>query len=105
MADVRADPVELAQLSQDCLGIAKDTRNALRALRTEALIPTPAFGNSTRADEVDTAYTGLLQAAGLAVEDLAEILEGDTDRLLRVAFAYKQTDDEEAERQANAPRN
>lgn len=40
----------------------------------------------------------MLDSASAALEGVSVALEADTDQLLKTAFAYKQTDDEEAER-------
>lgn len=94
--ELRADPVLLAVLSTETLALAKSGRDALRALRVEGLIPSAAFGNSSGASMPANVYTEALETAGLAVEDVADVLETDTDRLLRTAFAYKSADDEAA---------
>lgn len=94
--ELRADPVLLAVLSKETLAMARSGRDALRALRSEGLIPAAAFGNSSAASMPANAYAEALEAAGLAVEDVADVLETDADRLLRAAFAYKAADDEAA---------
>lgn len=97
MAEVLADPVKLAQLSQDLVDISGDVRDDLSTTRESGLIDSSAFGNSDSVEEVATAYGSVFENGGAAVEDLAEVLEGDIDRVLRMAFSYKETDEENAQ--------
>ncbi|GIG67594.1 hypothetical protein [Phytomonospora endophytica] len=96
--EVRADPVELAVLSQAVLMVAYRVRSELPRGWSGVLVPSSAFGNTNAAESLAVDYGDAIETAGRAVEDLTGVLDGDADRLLRIAFAYKQTDDEEMER-------
>lgn len=98
MAEVLAKPVKLAQLSQDLVDISGNVRTSLSATRGSGLIDSTAFGNSTGVEAVAKACNSVFEKGGTAVEDLAEVLEGDIDRVLRMAFSYQQTDEENAEK-------
>ncbi|GLZ78724.1 hypothetical protein Afil01_35310 [Actinorhabdospora filicis] len=96
MSETRADPVELAVLSRDSLNLAKGLRTALSAARAATMIKAAAFGNAEGAEAFGEAHEKARTGAGTAFENLAEVCEGDTDRLLRIAFSYRQTDLEQA---------
>jgi len=97
MADeVRADPVELARLAQFYLDASQDLAAALRAVRGDSVLSAADFGRVAPAGRLYDGYTGISGAAGTALERLIAVLEVDNENLLRVAFAYQQTDEEEA---------
>lgn len=102
--ELRVEPALLAVLSRDTLAVAKDRRDALRTLRAEALIPAAAFGNSIASSAVSATYEDVFEVTGTGVEAVADVLEGDADLVLRTAFAYRETDEDEARRQAEACR-
>jgi hypothetical protein len=94
--ELRADPVELAVLSQACVDAGTDVRDALKTAREEVVI-TGVFGNLARSEELDEGYSDALDKAATALEDLCDVVEGDADRLLQVAFAFKAQDAANAE--------
>lgn len=94
--DTTADPVKLAQLSQDLVVISGDVRDGIKAAREPALIDQSAWGNTQGSTDLSAAYHEAFEKGGLAVDDLAEVLEGDIDRTLLMAFSYQQTDEDNA---------
>ncbi|ADD42538.1 hypothetical protein [Stackebrandtia nassauensis] len=98
MAEVLAKPVKLAQLSQDLTTISGEVRKGLSSTRESGLIDSSAYGNSTGVEAVANAYNSVFEKGGTAVEDLTEVLEGDIDRVLRMAFSYQETDEKNAEK-------
>ncbi|GLZ76137.1 hypothetical protein Afil01_09440 [Actinorhabdospora filicis] len=102
--ELRASPALLAVLSRDTLAVAKNRRDALRTLRSDALIPASAFGNINPAASASSAYEDVYEAAGTGVEGIADVLDRDADLVLRTAFAYQETDADEARKQAEACR-
>lgn len=98
MGEVLAKPGKLAQLSQDLVDISGNVRDSLSTTRSSGLIDSTAFGNSEGVEAVATAYNAVFEKGGTAVEDLAEVLEGDIDRVLRMAFSYQETDENNSKR-------
>jgi hypothetical protein len=95
--EIAADPVELTRLATVYLDQSDLVATALRA--TELAVPPPAdFGRTPGAALLGQASDASTEQAGLAVGRLVEVLEGDVDRLYRIAFAYH-----EANRQATLP--
>ncbi|WP_415644471.1 hypothetical protein [Stackebrandtia soli] len=91
--EVRADPVKLCTLADEVTGFAGDLRDGLATARQAIVIPASAFGNSDGAGTLDDTYVDVIEDAGAGVEDIAGVLEGDVDRLYRIAFSYKATDE------------
>ncbi|MQA25222.1 MAG: hypothetical protein GEU94_07085 [Micromonosporaceae bacterium] len=103
--EVRADYTDLARLAQDILEAADGVTNALRTARDAFTLPVSAFGNSSVGSSVHYAHEQTTETGGVTVERLVEVLEGDVDRVYRVAFAYRKADLEAAEDTCrNAPR-
>ncbi|MGH8791895.1 MAG: type VII secretion target [Stackebrandtia sp.] len=94
--EVRADPVEMATLGNNCTTVAGDLRDALSKAREQVTLSQSVLGNTTGVESFASFYGSVLETAGLAIEDLADVLEGDTDRIYRTAFSYKAQDDENA---------
>jgi hypothetical protein len=91
--EVRAEPDALIGLADACLTAADDLGAHYRAGLRDLVPAAAAFGN-TRAS---AATAGTAQAARAAAEsavrDHVDILEGDADRLLQAAFAYRAADE------------
>ncbi|CAM3258051.1 hypothetical protein [Stackebrandtia soli] len=95
--EVLASPTALGQLSQDLVDISGDLRDELASTRDTGLIESTAFGNTEGVGVITAAYGKVYEAMGQAVEDLADVLEGDVDRVLRLAFAYQEQDERNAD--------
>jgi hypothetical protein len=96
--ELRADPVEMATLGTNCTTVATEVRSVLRKARDQITLPSAAFGNTTGIEDVCNTYGNVLEKAGLVFEDLADVLEGDTERLYQVAFSYKAQDEANAKK-------
>jgi hypothetical protein len=99
-AEVRADPVELTRLADAMLSASQAVADGWRGAQGPLAIPAEAFGDSSGAAGLATAHEASADDADVANGRLVAVLEGDTDRLYRVAFAYKQADDDAARRMA-----
>jgi hypothetical protein len=95
--DLRADPVELARLAADVLTASQQVRDIWASAQADLDIPAAAFGNSGAAG-VAGSHTAARDEADLTIGRQIAVLEGDVDRLYRVAFAYEKTEQDEAER-------
>lgn len=95
--EIAADAIELTQLAATYLDCSRDLTTALQALDL-AIPPQSAFGRTPGAAGLHRASDAAAEQAGLAVGRLIEVLDGDVDRLYRLAFAYH-----EAEQQAAIP--
>jgi len=88
--------VELTRLADAMLtasqGVGDGWRNAQGALA----VPAEAFGDTAGAAGVFAAHEASADGADVAVGRLVAVLEGDMDRLYRIAFAYKKADEDAA---------
>jgi hypothetical protein len=106
MADeVRADPTELGRVAQLFLDEAQAFSGGLRAARARLPLTADMIGAVPAANRVEAAHTGVVDAAGTAVERLVAVLEQDVDALYQTAFAYQQADREAAVDLARRYRN
>lgn len=90
--EVRADPTELTRLAATFLKASQRLGDALRAAQASVTPPVTDYGDTSGAAPLHKAEDGAVEPAGLAVGRLVEVLEGDVDRLYRIAFAYEQAD-------------
>jgi hypothetical protein len=94
--EVRADPVELTRLADAMLTASQGVGDGWRGAQGPLAVPAEAFGDSAGAAGVCTAHEASVNGADVAVGRLVAVLEGDMDRLYRIAFAYKKADDDAA---------
>ncbi len=92
--ELQADPEDLARLAGEVLASADGIMEALAASRGPSMLPLAAFGNTTAGPDLHLAYERAIAAGARTSERLLEVLEGDVDRLFRVAFAYQELEDE-----------
>src|SRR5258706_15970121 len=90
--EIRADPDALTELAGATLMAADGLGAQYRAEFRHLPLPEPAFGNLPAAPGAHLVAERLLVDAHEAIASLAAVLEGDTDRLLRTAFAYRDAD-------------
>jgi len=95
--EVRADYPELARLAGEVLTAADGISDGLRAGRGSLTVPVSAFGNSSAGPAVHRTHEAVTEQGGTTTERLVEVLEGDVDRIYRVAFAYQKADQEAAD--------
>jgi hypothetical protein len=100
--EVRADPVALSRLAAEVLTASRTLGDGWRAARDGLDVPAAAYGDSAGAAGVRAAHQATVEDADATVGRLVAVLEGDVDRLYRVAFAYQLADQREAERQRRA---
>ncbi|MGA8114742.1 MAG: type VII secretion target [Actinocatenispora sp.] len=93
---VRIDPSAVAHLAGQVLTASEQLDDGLQAAGRSSAVPSSAFGNTAGAAGVHRAYQDAVDALGTASGRLVEVLQGDTDRLYRVAFSMRQTDDDNA---------
>jgi len=100
--DVRADPVELTRLAADVLTASQKLADIWRSAKNPLAMPVAAFGNSNGATGVHDANQAVVDDADVTIGRQVAVLEGDVDRLYRVAFAYEKAelDAQEAMRRA-----
>ena len=101
-AETRVDPEELVRLAADVLRSSQQMSDSWMAAQGDLAIPPAAFGNSNGAAAVKDSHVTVIDEADITIGRHVAVLEGDMDRLYRVAFAYQQADREAAERQRRA---
>jgi hypothetical protein len=92
--EVRADPVELTRLADQMLRSSQQLADAWSAAQGALTLPGTAAGDSARGPAVISAHESTMDDADVAIGRLVAVLEGDMDRLYRIAFAYKKADDD-----------
>jgi hypothetical protein len=102
--EVQADPVELSRLASQVLSASQRLGDAWRAAQDSLSIPVSAYGDSVGARGVHAAHEAVAEDADVTNGRVVGVLEGDVDRLLRVAFAYQRADQEAAARNERAHR-
>ncbi|WP_432834540.1 hypothetical protein [Dactylosporangium sp. CA-092794] len=90
--DLRVDPDALIVLADACLTAADDLGEHYRTAFGDLLPPVAAFGNTVASARTARAAELAHAAAGDAVCGHVQVLEGDADRLLQAAFAYRAAD-------------
>ena len=90
--EIRADPGALIELAGASLRAADRLGERYRAEFRRLPLPEPAFGELPAAAGAQEAAERLLTDAHDAIAGLVAVLEGDADRLLRTAFAYRAAD-------------
>lgn len=100
--EIRADPVALTRLAADVLTSSQTLGDGWRDGRDGLDVPVSAYGNSTAASGVYAAHQAAAEDADVTIGRLVGVLEGDVDRLYRIAFAYQLADQRAAERQRRA---
>jgi hypothetical protein len=103
--EVRADPVEITRLADQMLHASQQIADVWRPMHGALAIPVTAFGDSGGAAGVHTAHDVTFTDADVAIGRLVAVLEGDMDRLYRIAFAYKKADDDAARKVRQQHRN
>jgi hypothetical protein len=103
VTDVQADPIELARLADRMLQASEAIGDAWHGAQAFVDVPMNAFGDSRQAKALAVGYGSALDAADITLSRMATVLEGDMDRLYRVAFAYQKTDLDAAGRFPLAP--
>jgi hypothetical protein len=94
---IRADASQLVRLAGTYLDESRRLGDTLRGVQTFVTPPATAFGDTAGGARLRQANDELTELTGLAVERLVEVLEGDVDRLYRLARLAEQ-----AEQQARA---
>jgi hypothetical protein len=89
--EVRADPVELSRLATIVLAAAQDLADAWHTAKNGLNLPPDAFGNESGAS-LHSAHEATVEEADLTISRQITILEEDSDRLYRVAFAYERAE-------------
>lgn len=92
--EVRADPIELTRLAETCLDAANGLTDHLTATTEPFSFPQSAFGNTAAAVSGYQTSQATAESTGQAVARLVAVLEGDVDKIYRIAFAYQQADRE-----------
>lgn len=103
--EVRADPVEITRLADQMLTSSQQVADVWRPMHGALAIPVAAFGDSGGAAGVHTAHDATFNDADVAIGRLGAVIEGDMDRLYRIAFAYKKADDDAARKVQQQHRN
>jgi hypothetical protein len=90
--EIRADPDALIALAGACLAAADSLGSHYRTGLCDLALPGAAFGDLPAAPAAALTAERLLADAQDAVSGLVAVLEGDADRLLGTAFAYREAD-------------
>jgi hypothetical protein len=100
MADegFRVDPVELAKLANSTLHEAKALGATQLAAQDRLVVDGSVFGNALPEAELHAAHQAVVEATDAVLEGWVSTLEADVDNLLRVAFRYKEMNDEATRR-------
>ena len=98
VTEVRADPIELTRLADRMLKASNEIGDVWHGAQVAVDVPMKAFGDGRQANALAVAYGSALDAVDLTLSRVAAVLEGDMDRLYRVAFAYQKADVEAARR-------
>jgi hypothetical protein len=96
--DLRASPVELTRLATDVLTASQQIRDSWANGQGDLAIPGTAFGNSNGANGVRDSHQATMDEGDVTIGRHVAVLEGDVDRLYRVAFAYEKFEEDEAVR-------
>jgi hypothetical protein len=94
--EVRADPSQLCRLGDQMLTSSEGIDDVWRGNVDTLNIPVAAFGNSNGAPGAHTATVETAGDADVTLSRFVTVLQGDMDRLYRVAFAYQQVDEQNA---------
>jgi hypothetical protein len=96
--ETHANPLELTRLADQMLRSSQTVADAWRAAQPGLTLPPGCLGDSAGSAQLQEAHDTAVDDTDLAVGRLVGVLEGDTDRLYRVAFAYQQADQDAAAR-------
>jgi hypothetical protein len=94
--ETRADPAELCRLGDQMLTSSEDIDGVWRANVDALNIPVSAFGNSGGAPGAHATAIDTVSDAEGTVSQFVTVLQGDMDRLYRVAFVYEHVDEQNA---------
>lgn len=94
--EVTANPVLLGQHATDCAWNGRLLYETIMSARQSIVVPATAFGNSTGAEALDNLHQQVIEAGGATVERMADTVTDDADKLVGMAFAYKQQDEANA---------
>jgi hypothetical protein len=90
--EIRADPGALSDLADANLAAAERLGDHFRTGYRHLPLPVSVFGTLGGAAAIHGTCTLVLQDVQAAVTELVAVLEGDAERLLRTAFAYRDAD-------------
>jgi hypothetical protein len=103
MADpeVRADPDQLIRLGDQMLRCSQQIADAWRAAQPELLVPVGACGDSAQGPATRDSTETTVGEADVLLGRFVAVLEGDLDRLYRIAFSYEKADENAVNRFRN----
>src|SRR5258706_13192941 len=94
--EVRADPAEVARLGDQLLGSSQEVGDAWRGAQGALAVPRAAFGDDDAGSWASAAHARTVDDAESAIGQLVAVLEGDIDRMYRIASAYTRADERAA---------
>ena len=89
---MRVDPVAAAHAAGEVHRITERMRETVRPLLLSLDLPPQALGTASTAAALASAHQVSLEDMAALVGRLTSILEGDIDRLYRVAFAAQESE-------------
>ncbi len=89
-----ANPILLARLARSTLDEAKGLSRAHLDAQSDIVLAPSAFGNAAAGTDLFEAHQAVIEASEDVYQSLVETLEADVDNLYRVAFRYKQLNEE-----------
>jgi hypothetical protein len=87
------DPTAVARAAGRSLDASADLGDAARAFLPAVAPPATAFGDGPGAHALGRAHRAAADALADVMAGVGQVLEGDADRLYRVAFAVRAADD------------
>lgn len=84
--------MEVSRLAAQVLRSSQQLADAWSAAQAALDVAGSAFGNRAGGAGVHASHQAVVADADVGVGRLVGVLEGDTDRLYRIAFAYQKAD-------------
>jgi hypothetical protein len=98
VTETRANPLELTRLANQMLRSSQSIADAWRVAQFPLALPPGCLGDTAESARLHEAQQNTVDDNDVVLGRLIGVLEGDVDRLYRVAFAYHQADQNAAAR-------
>jgi hypothetical protein len=97
------DPVVVAHVAGQSLTAAQELADAWSTAQRSLTVAAESFGDSPGGQGVQVSYQATSEDADVPFGRFVAVLEGDTDRLYGVAFAFQKVDEDAARRLRQHP--
>ncbi len=88
----------MTRVADQMLRSSQRVGDAWRGVQDALAVPAAAFGDDAVGSWVHAGHQAVVEGADGAFDQLVAVLEGDMDRMYRVAFAYAEADENAADR-------